>query len=77
MSELPHDDFIKWKHFPRYWSFMRGIHWSPVVHRWIPLTKASDAEFWCFLRCGPKQTAEQTVEMSVMWDAILLIVTSL
>ena len=21
---------IKWKHFPRYWPFMRGIHWSPV-----------------------------------------------
>ena len=25
-----HDDIIKWKHFPRYWSFVRGIHWSPV-----------------------------------------------
>ena len=24
-----HDDVIKWKHFPRYWSFMRGIHRSP------------------------------------------------
>ena len=23
-----HDDFIKWKHFPRYWPFMRGIHRS-------------------------------------------------
>ena len=21
----PHDDVIKWKHFPRYWSFVRGI----------------------------------------------------
>ena len=25
-----HDDVIKWKHFPRYWPFERGIH------RWIP-----------------------------------------
>ena len=25
-----HDNFIKWKHFPRYWPFVRGIHWSPV-----------------------------------------------
>ena len=25
----PHDDVIKWKHFPRYWTFGRGIHWSP------------------------------------------------
>ena len=25
-----HDDDIKWKHFPRYWPFVRGIHRSPV-----------------------------------------------
>ena len=25
-----HDDVIKWKHFPRYWAFVRGIHRSPV-----------------------------------------------
>ena len=24
-----HDDVIKWKHFPRYWPFVRGIHRSP------------------------------------------------
>ena len=28
---LPHDDVIKWKHFTRYWPFVRGIHWSPVI----------------------------------------------
>ena len=27
---LLHDDVIKWKHFPRYWPFVRGIHRSPV-----------------------------------------------
>ena len=26
----PHDDVIKWKYFPRYWPFVRGIHRSPV-----------------------------------------------
>ena len=26
----PHDDVIKWKHCPRYWPFMWGIHWPPV-----------------------------------------------
>ena len=26
----PHDDVIKWKHFPLYWPFVRGIHRSPV-----------------------------------------------
>ena len=25
-----HDDVIKWKHVPRYWPFVRGIHRSPV-----------------------------------------------
>ena len=25
-----HDDVIKWKHFPRYWPFVGGIHRSPV-----------------------------------------------
>ena len=25
-----HDDVIKWKHFPRCWPFVRGIHRSPV-----------------------------------------------
>ena len=25
-----HDDVIKWKHFLRYWAFVRGIHRSPV-----------------------------------------------
>ena len=24
-----HDDVIKWKHFPRYWPFVRGIHRWP------------------------------------------------
>ena len=27
---LTHDDVIKWKHFPRYWPFVRRIHRSPV-----------------------------------------------
>ena len=27
---ISHDDVIKWKHFPRYWPFVRGIHRSPV-----------------------------------------------
>ena len=41
-SRSNHDHVIKWKHFPHYWPFVRGIH----GHRWIPRTKASDAEFW-------------------------------
>ena len=29
-SSNSHDDVIKWKHFSRYWPFVRGIHRSPV-----------------------------------------------
>ena len=25
-----HDDVITWRHVPRWWPFMRGIHWSTV-----------------------------------------------
>ena len=42
------DDVIKWKHFARYCPFVRGSH------RWIPLTKASDAELWHFLWSVPE-----------------------
>ena len=68
-----HDDVLKWEHFPRYWPFVRGICRSSVV----PRTKASNTELWLFLRCTPEQTAEQTVEMPVIWDAMVLIMTSL
>ena len=30
MHAHAHDDIIKWKHFPRYWPFVRGIHRSPM-----------------------------------------------
>ena len=42
-------------------------------HRWIPLTKASDAELWCFLWSTPEQTFEQANETPVIWDAIVLV----
>ena len=30
-QSLFHDDVIKWRHFPRYWPFVRGIHRFPVT----------------------------------------------
>ena len=57
-----HDHVIKWKHFPRYWQFVRGIHRSPVnsphkgqwcgalmvfhLRPYIRLSKQSQG--WCF-----------------------------
>ena len=40
-----HDDVIEWKHF-RVTGHLCGEF---TGHRWIPRTKASDAELWCFL----------------------------
>ena len=67
-----HDDDTKWKHFPRYWPFVWGSHRS----RWIPHTKASDAELWCFLWSAPEKTVEYTIERLVIWDSIAPIMTS-
>ena len=30
VTNLKYDDVIKWKNFPRYWPFVRGIHRSQV-----------------------------------------------
>ena len=40
-----------------------GALWGESTnHRWIPLTKASDAELRYFLWSVPEQTVEQTIE---------------
>ena len=49
VKSLAHDDVIKWKHFSRPWPLCREF----ARHRWIPLTKAMDAELWCFLWSAP------------------------
>ena len=46
-------------------------------HRWIPLTKASDADLWRFLWSAPETTVEQTGETPLIWVAITLNMTSL
>ena len=68
-----HDDVMKWKHFPRYWPFARGIHRPPVDSP----HKGQWRGVWCFLWSAPEQTVEQNIETPVIWDAIALIMTSL
>ena len=70
---LLHGDDIKWTHF-RIAGLLRGEF---TGHRWIPRTKASEAELWCFLWSAPAPTDEQTMETPVICDAIVLIMTSL
>ena len=62
----------------QFWrSFYHPLWGESTVHRWILLTKASDAKLWCFLWSVPPQTLEQTIETPVIWDTITLIITSL
>ena len=51
-----HDDVIKWKQFPRYLPFVREF----TGDRWIPRTKTSDAELWCFLWSSPERLSKQS-----------------
>ena len=48
-----------------------------IGYRWIPLTKGSDTELWCFLWSAPDQMVKQTSEVPVISDAIALIMASL
>ena len=55
-----------------------GPLWGDFTsHRWIPLTKAYDAELWCFFSSASEQTVEYTIETPVIWDAIAPIMMSL
>ena len=55
VSHVFHDDDIKWKHF-RVTGHLCGEF---TGHRWIPHTKASDAELWCFLWSASEWLSKQ------------------
>ena len=46
---ITHDDVIKWKHFPRYWPFVRGIHRSPMK------SPHKGQKLWCFFDLRPNK----------------------
>ena len=65
-----------WRHQMETFFRVTGplILWGEFTgHWWIPLTKASDAERWCFLWSASEQTVEQTIEKLAIWDVIDLI----
>ena len=47
---IAHDDVIKWKHFPRYWPVVRGIHPPPPPPPHPP--PPPPPRFINVLRCG-------------------------
>ena len=65
-----------WKHFPRYWPFVRGIHRSPVDSHHKGQWHGA-LMFSLIYAATPKQTVEQTNDMLMIWDAIAPIMTSL
>ena len=82
-SILAHDDVIKWKHFPRYWPFVREIHRSPVnsPHKgqWrgalmFPLICARINGWANNLEAGDLRRHRAHYDVSVMyWDANLIL----
>ena len=67
-----HDDVIKWKHFPRYWPFVRGIYRSsvnsPHKGQWRGASMFSLICAWI--------NAWVKIARLVILDAIALIMTS-
>ena len=44
-KNICHEDVIKWKYFPRYWPFVRGIHRSLIciwINAWVNNREAGD-----------------------------------
>ena len=66
LCNVVHDDVIKWKHFPRYWPFVRGIHRSPV--------NSPHKGQW---RGAQMHTSQICAWTPVIWDTIAPIITSL
>ena len=48
------------------------LWWESTLHRWIPLTKGQLWGEFIFLCCWLEQNSEQIVELSVIWDAMML-----
>ena len=53
MIKVRHDDIMISVCFLDYWPFVRGIHqgWLVDSLTWMPLTRASNVDLWCFFRC--------------------------
>ena len=57
--------------FSALWPFVHEFS----GHHWIARTKAIDVELWCFWSAA-EQMFEQKNKMPVIWDVIVLIMTS-
>ena len=46
-SQISHDEVIKWKRFPRYWPFVRGIHGSPFSWHFFMVLNTEHINVYC------------------------------
>ena len=60
-----------WRHQMETFSALPALYGGnpseSTGHWWIPLTKASYAELWCFPWSVPEQTVQRTIETQVIW----------
>ena len=68
-SAISHDGVIMCKHFPVAGPFW----WESTGNRWIPFTKAGDADLSRFLWSAPEHADEQTIETPVINDTIAFV----
>ena len=67
-SSFPWHD--AWKHFLPYWPFVRGIHQSWVES---PHEEPTNVELWFLLWWMPEQSVQQTMELTMIWDTMMLL----
>ena len=70
---IHHDEIIKWKHFPRYRSFVRRVIRSPLDSP----HKGQWGGALIFLWSAAEQPVEKSIETPVIWYAIAIIIKSL
>ena len=75
-----HDDVIKWKHFPRYWPFVRGIHAPDGFPSQRPVTRSFGVFFdLCLNKWLSKQLRRRLFEKPLrsLWRHCNILPTSL
>ena len=65
-----HDDVIKWKHFPRYWPFVRGIHRSPVNSPHKGLNERLSKQSWRWWFETPSRPLWRHWYVGVIWGKL-------
>ena len=69
VTDMGHDDVIIWKHFPRYWPFVRGVEFPSQK----PVTRSVDVFFYlCLYKRLSKQADDLRChrahfDVTVMW----------